>query len=255
AQPLLLTARQREPALLELVLHLVPQGRLRQRALDRVVEVLLHLVDPRAVRDVLVDRLRERVRTLEHHADAPADRRRVDPAVVEVLAPEAHETLDLRADDEVVHAVEAPDERALAAPRRTDHGRDLVRGDVDGDVAQRERAAVVHGEVPNLEHDLPRLFRKVVLQPDNGVGATGRRQLAHGTAPCGDRRHARLRRSKPAATIRARSVNTNTMTINVSAAPQARSAAAVNGDCAFLKMSSGSATFGPWSRLVFVFVT
>jgi hypothetical protein len=45
-------------------------------------------VDARAVGDVLVDRLRERVRLLEHHADAGAQFHDVDRLVVDVLAVE-----------------------------------------------------------------------------------------------------------------------------------------------------------------------
>ena len=63
------------PGLLEPVLHLVPQaGALQARAHD-VIEIGAaagQAVDARAVGDVVVDRLRERVRLLEHHADAGA---------------------------------------------------------------------------------------------------------------------------------------------------------------------------------------
>ena len=51
-----------------------------QRLLDAVVEVVLHPEDAQAVGDVVVDRLRERVRPLEDHADAAANLDRVDVA-------------------------------------------------------------------------------------------------------------------------------------------------------------------------------
>ena len=87
AQPLLLTAGQAHGRRLEPVLHLVPQGGPAQRPLDDLVEARPcepgHL---RAVGDVVVDRLRERVRLLEHHADAAPHLDRVDLRVVEVDA-------------------------------------------------------------------------------------------------------------------------------------------------------------------------
>ena len=74
AQALLLAPRQAERALLELVLDLVPQRRVLERLLDEVAEVAAAVaVDPRSVGDVVVDRLRERVRLLEDHPDPPAD--------------------------------------------------------------------------------------------------------------------------------------------------------------------------------------
>ena len=85
AQALLLAAGERVAALLELVLHLVPQRGLAQRLLDQLVHVALEAVDPRAPGDVLVDGLGERVGLLEDHADAAAHLDRVDVVVVEVL--------------------------------------------------------------------------------------------------------------------------------------------------------------------------
>ena len=80
AQPLLLAAGQRHPGLLELVLDVVPERGPAEAALDQLVHVALVAVDPRAEGDVLVDRLRERVRLLEDHPDAAPDRDRVDAA-------------------------------------------------------------------------------------------------------------------------------------------------------------------------------
>ena len=50
-------------------------------------------------------------------------------------------------------------------------------------------------------------------------------------------------------------VKTNTMTIRVSAAPQARSCCAVNGDVALWKIWTDSAVFGPLNRFLFVSLT
>ena len=58
----------------------------RERPLDEFVHVALVPGDARAEGDVLVDRLGERVRLLEDHADATAHLDRVDLPVVEVDA-------------------------------------------------------------------------------------------------------------------------------------------------------------------------
>ncbi len=59
-----------------------------------------------------------------------------------------------RAGDQVVHPVEAAEEGALAAARGADQGRDLVAGDLDRDVARRERRAVPDREALRREHGL-----------------------------------------------------------------------------------------------------
>jgi hypothetical protein len=62
------------------VLDLVPEGRLLEGALDALgdLALVLEAADAQAVGDVLEDRLRERVRALEHHADAPPHRHGID---------------------------------------------------------------------------------------------------------------------------------------------------------------------------------
>ncbi len=101
-----------------------------------------HAVDARAVGDVLVDRFRERVRLLEHHADARAQHHRIDVPGVGVLAFDLERAGDAAAVDRVVHAVDAAQERGLAAARRADEGGDGAIGDVDRDVEQRLLVAV-----------------------------------------------------------------------------------------------------------------
>ena len=97
AEPLLLAARHAEGVRLEAVLDLVPERAALQRALDDLVHVALHAEHARAEGDVVVDRLGERVRLLEHHADPLAHLDGVDLAAVEVLAVVEDLALDARA--------------------------------------------------------------------------------------------------------------------------------------------------------------
>jgi hypothetical protein len=56
--------------------------------------------------------------------------------------------------DQVVHAVEAPQQRRLAAARRADQRGDLPLRDPQGDVTDGEVAAVADVDVLDVEHRL-----------------------------------------------------------------------------------------------------
>src|SRR5262249_30737219 len=139
---------------LQAVLDLVPEGRAPQGPLDDVVELALlaDAVDLRAERDVVVDALRERVRPLEDHPDAPADFGRRDVRSVQVDAVVHQRALDPSGGDEVVHAVETPEYGGLAATRRPDECRDLLGADRQVDFAYGAERAVVDGETLDVEH-------------------------------------------------------------------------------------------------------
>ena len=143
AQPLLLAARERQRRLVQPVLDLVPERGLPQALLDALVQLGLaagHAVDAQAVGDVLEDRLRERVRLLEHHADPAAQRApRRRRARRCRLAVDQHRALDAGARDDVVHPVQRAQERALAAARRPDEGGHQV-GAGSGSRCRRARA-------------------------------------------------------------------------------------------------------------------
>ena len=150
--------------------------------------------------------------------------------------------------------------RGLAAPRRSDERGDLVGRDVEVDLAHRGVAAVLHLEITQLEHQLPLALgllvghRRIVGSVDVrcvGCVDVGRHapdvsggvdERGHGSVLGG---HAVCRRAKKAVTRRARMVMMNTMTMSVSAAPQARSCWAENGDVALRKICTDSAVFGP----------
>src|SRR5712691_1391847 len=168
AQALLLPAGKAERALLQAALHLVPERRLAERALDAPVEVVLHSVDAEGEGDVVVDRLRERVRLLEDHADPAPELDRVDRAGVEVDAVVEHLPVDPGARNEVVHPVQAAQDRRLAAAGRPDQRGDEVLVRVQRDLADRGATAVGDREVAQLEDRLAAGNRLLVLRRERG---------------------------------------------------------------------------------------
>src|SRR3954453_677370 len=154
AEALLLTARQAEARRLQPVLHLVPQRGAAQRLLDNIVELALlqPASDARAVRDVVIDALRERVGFLEYYADVTADLCRRNVRAVEIDAVVLDRSFDAGADDGVVHSVEAPQHGAFAAARLSDEGNDFVGSHFQRDLAHRPEVAVVHGQIFCFEH-------------------------------------------------------------------------------------------------------
>ncbi len=141
---------------------------------DRVDVAVL----PGPVGDVLPDALRERVRRLEHHADALAQFHEVDALVVDFLAFEPDRAVDARGLDAVVHPVETPQKRRLPAARRADERRDAVLRDLHRDVLERVVVAVPDVEV--LDREL-RVAVELVVPPlvaDLLLALTGRRLSA-----------------------------------------------------------------------------
>ena len=117
AQALLLAAGEPERRRVQAVLHLFEDG--------GAAEAFLHLVgderfvalavDAQAVGHVFKNRLRERRRLLEDHAHAAAQVHHIEIGGVDVLLVQRDQAFGAGAGDKVVHAVEAAEERALAA--------------------------------------------------------------------------------------------------------------------------------------------
>src|SRR5215210_3551533 len=147
AQALLLAAGEPEPARLQPVLDLLPEGGLPQGALYQLVHVALVSVDPRSPRHVLVDRLGEGVRLLEDHPDSTPDGDRVDALCVDVPVPEPDAPFGVGAGDHLVHPVQAADKGALAATRRPDERGHLVGADVHAHAGDGLESAVEGREV------------------------------------------------------------------------------------------------------------
>src|SRR4029077_8948189 len=94
--------------------------------LDPLREIVLHPEHLQTPGDVVEDRLWERVRTLEDHADRPAHRDGIDAAPADVLTLEPDRSVHLEAGNEVVHPVQAADEGVFSPARMTDHRRRTV---------------------------------------------------------------------------------------------------------------------------------
>ena len=154
AQALLLAAGEPERVLLQTILHLVPDGGVAQALFHDGVQILalLDAVRARAERHVVVHAHREGVGLLKHHAYATAQAVHVDGAV-RILAVQRDLALDAAALHEVVHAVEAFQQRGLAAARRADERRHLVLGELKVDALQRMEILVVQIEVAHAHLD------------------------------------------------------------------------------------------------------
>jgi hypothetical protein len=130
------------------IFHFAPERRPHQASLHDLIQLPLFgdAVDPGAIRDVVVDRLREGVRPLEHHPDPLPQVHHVHLAAVDVDAVDKCLADDLHPFDQIVHPVERTDERALPAARRTDERRHLVAVHRERYIAQRLLLTIVEGE-------------------------------------------------------------------------------------------------------------
>ena len=72
---------------------------------------------------------------MKYHADMAADSHRVDFGLVYIYALKVYVSFKAEPSHQVVHPVQAPQYRALAAPGRSDEGRDLASLDRDPGVS------------------------------------------------------------------------------------------------------------------------
>src|SRR6266508_4113531 len=104
AEALLLPAGQAERALVQPILHLVPERGGPQAPFHDALEVLLvaEAEDARAIGHVLEDRLRKRVRLLEHHPHPLPEIGDVQTRIMDVRTADADAPGDLHTIDEIV---------------------------------------------------------------------------------------------------------------------------------------------------------
>jgi hypothetical protein len=98
------------------VLHLLPQGGAAQRPFNDLVDVAVETERTWTERDIVEDRLWERVRPLEDETDTRPHGDRVDLPRIQIDAPVAHVAGNAGTGHEVVQAVQATEQRALPEP-------------------------------------------------------------------------------------------------------------------------------------------
>lgn len=89
-----------------------------ERALDALVDqpAVADAVHAQSICDVLIDRLRKRIRFLENHAYLFAQLDDLDVPAVDVLAVDPDLAAEARSLDQIVHPVQQSQESRLAAP-------------------------------------------------------------------------------------------------------------------------------------------
>jgi len=90
----------------------------------------------------------------EDHAHLLAQAQQVGAGSVDVLVVDPHRSLDAHAFDQVVHAVEHPQQRALAAAAGADQGGHLARRDLQVDGDQGLEIAVEKVKAPGLDAEV-----------------------------------------------------------------------------------------------------
>src|SRR5580658_1971299 len=169
AETLLLAAREREPALAELVLDLFPERRAPQRLFDALVERAGRepLVEADAESDIVVNRHREGRRLLEYHADLCAQQVQILSGLEDVAAIDQHLAGGALSRIELIDAVQDAEQRRLAASRWADEGGDTLVVQDEVDALQRLELLVIETHV--LDHDLRRGLRSRhrPARPDN----------------------------------------------------------------------------------------
>src|SRR4051812_15344975 len=98
--------------------------------LDEIVSLFMavyHAVQSWAIGYIIIDRHRERKRTLSQQPDSPPDVRCIDGGIVDILAVQQHLAFDMNAFRlDFEQTVQRFEHRRFAASRGTDDRRDLV---------------------------------------------------------------------------------------------------------------------------------
>ena len=197
---------------------------------------------------VVADRhRRERVRLLEHHADARPHLGRAQLPAVDVDAVELDPAGDLRARDHLVHPVQHAQERRLAAARRADE-----RGDPLAAIVSEQRSSTLRA--PNHALTLDGFEASAGFTRPLGVGT---RQApgasAIGVGDRGQRALPSLRSAPVCEMNRAVTNRTSTsITRTSSAGPRTRRSASSFGSRMSFHTNSGRSACGPVNGFVFV---
>src|SRR5437588_4831395 len=147
AQALLLPAGEFVSGLVKVVLHFIPKSRAAQAFFHGFPDRFLRAVDSWPEGDVVEDGFGERVRPLENHADAPAQRG--DVQAENIFAVEKNLALETSAANGLMHTVEGTEKSGLSAAGGADESGDLIRGNPQADVKERLLAAIEEIDLGN----------------------------------------------------------------------------------------------------------
>src|SRR5262245_12284117 len=161
-QTLLLPTGQRQPAVFQLVLDFVPKRRPFQRLLDLFDYAALEFIDSETERNVVEYTRCEGIGLLENHADITPHCHGIDALFVNVLAAIFHVAFEAKTANQIIHPVQATQDRAFATSRGADEGSDGVFLDWNVGVANRLKCSVV--ELVNFH-----VHHNVVFVRDGGV--------------------------------------------------------------------------------------
>ncbi|MPN09027.1 hypothetical protein SDC9_156315 [bioreactor metagenome] len=163
AQALLLPAGDGHGALFQVVLHLIPEGGLRKRAFNDLIQLRLALgaVHSRAIGNVVVDGHGKRVGLLKHHAHPLAQHVHFHPGGVDIFPVQQKSARDAAAGDEIVHPVKGFEQRGFAAAGRPDKGRHLSGGYPHGDVFERLKVGIPQIGIPYVKGDACGAFGRI----------------------------------------------------------------------------------------------
>src|SRR5207237_5073774 len=151
-EPLLLPAGERDAWRVEAILHLVPKAGVLKAALDGFFDPCpVPTEKAESESHVVTNRHREEAGLLEHHAYALPKLEQVAGGQ-DVLALKHYPALGTAARNQVVHQVEHPQQRGLAAAGRADEDGDPLRRDLQIDALKGLELAVI--EVYILQRDL-----------------------------------------------------------------------------------------------------
>src|SRR5579863_9124322 len=109
--------------------------------LHSIMERLLVPINTQTVGDVVINGFRERVRPLEHHADAPPQAG--DVLSQNVLAIQLDRTCQSGVAQRLMHPVESAQQGGLSASRRPNQGSNAICGDIYIYFEERLRLPVV----------------------------------------------------------------------------------------------------------------
>jgi hypothetical protein len=133
-QTLLLTSRKAERALLQPIFDFVPERRTCKTILNGLIyrAPVMNPCDPKPVSYILVDRFREWVRLLENHSHSLPEHDHIHTRPMDIDAIDPNLTRrNFSVIDQVVHPINATQQRRLSAAGRSDQRRHFLFGDLE----------------------------------------------------------------------------------------------------------------------------